>query len=125
MVSLETLLPGVDVPVLCQIVLTVGLWPGVAVPLSAVWDPLFTSSLVEELKVTGADVVGRSLAVCGVWSGPDVAATSAVVNLGVPSDREVECLAWDGGGHREIVDDRTIYELTIYELTIYELTFDV
>ena len=61
----------------------------------------------------------------GVWSGPDAAGTSAVVNLGAPSDRAVECLAWDGGGHREIVDDRTIYELTIYELTIYELTFDI
>ena len=35
-VSSETLLPGVDVPGLCQIVLTVGLWPEVAVPLPAV-----------------------------------------------------------------------------------------
>ena len=33
--------------------LTVGLWPGVAVPLPAVWDPLFALSLVEKLKVTG------------------------------------------------------------------------
>ena len=56
----------------CRIVFTVGLFPGVAVPLPAVWDPLFAPSLVEELKVTGADVVGRSLAVRGVWSGPDV-----------------------------------------------------
>ena len=101
---------------MCQIVLTVGLWPGVAVPLPAVWDPLFASSLVEELKVTDADVIGRSLAVRGVWSGPDVAGTSAVVNLGAPLDRAVECLAWDGDGHREIADDRTIYELTTYEM---------
>ena len=57
----------------------------------------------------------------GVWSEPDVAGTSAVVDLGAASDCAVECLAWDGGGHREIVDGRTIYELTIYELTIYEL----
>ena len=127
-VSSETLLPGVDVPGLCQIVLTVGLWPGVAVPLPAVWDPLFASSLVKELKVTGADVVGKSRAVCGVWSGPDVAETSAVVDLGAASDRAVECLAWDGGGHREIVDDRTIYKLTIYKLLIivvYMLCVDV
>ena len=26
------------------------------------------------------------------------------------------CLAWDGGCHREMVDNWTIYELTIYEL---------
>ena len=36
-------------------------------------------SPVEELKGTGADVVRTSLAVRGVWSGPDVAGTSAVV----------------------------------------------
>ena len=63
----------------------------------------------------------------GVWSGPDVAGTSAVVarvgmeallmNIGAPSDRAVEYPAWDGGCHREMVDDWTIYELTIY----YEL----
>ena len=48
--SLDTLLPYEDAPGLCQIVLTVGLLPGVAVPLPAVWDPLFALSLVEELK---------------------------------------------------------------------------
>ena len=89
----ETLLPGVDVPGLYQIVLTIGLWPEVAVPLPAVWDPLFASSLVETLKMTGADVVGRSHAVRGGWSGPDVAGTSAVVDLGAASDRAGECLA--------------------------------
>ena len=77
--SLETLLLDVDVPRLCQIVLTVGLLPGVAVPLPAVWDPLFALSPVEELKGTGAEVVGRSLVVHGGWSGPDVAGISAVV----------------------------------------------
>ena len=56
----------------------------------------------------------------------DVAGISAVVarvgmyavllNIGAPSDRAVGCLAWDGGCHREMVDDWTIYELTIYEL---------
>ena len=127
-VSSETLLPGVDVPGLCRIVLTVGLWPGVAVPLPAVWDPLFASSLVEKLKVTGADVVGRSRAVRVGRSGPDVAGTSAVVDLGAALVRAVECLAWDGGGRREMVDDRTIYELTIYELlmvVVYIFCVDV
>ena len=116
--SLETLLPGVDVPGLCQIVLTVGLLPGVAVPLPAVWDPLFALSPVEELKGTGAEVVGRSLAVRGGWSDPDVAGTSAVVakvtalNITAPSDRAIGCPAWDVGCHREMVDDWTIYERT-------------
>ena len=81
---------------------------------------------MEELKGTGADIVGRSLAVNGVWSYPDVPGTSAVVarvgmeamNIGVPSDRAVECPVWDGGCHREMVDDWTIYELTIYELVV-------
>ena len=122
--SLETLLPGVNVPGLCQIVLTVGLLPGVAVPLPAVWDPLFALSPVEELKGTGAEVVGRSLAVRDGWSGPDVAGISAVVarvhavllNIGTPSDRAVRWTAWNDGCHREKVDDWTIYELTIYEL---------
>ena len=59
--SLETLLLDVDVPRLCQIVLTVGLLPGVAVPLPAMWDPLFALSPVEELKGTGAEVVGGAL----------------------------------------------------------------
>ena len=113
-VSSETLLPGVDVPGLCQIVLTVGLWPEVAVPLPAVWDPLSASLLMEPLKVTGADVVGRSRAVHGGWSGPDVAGTYAVVDLGAASDRAVECLAQDGGGRHDMVDDRPIYELTSY-----------
>ena len=62
-VSSETLLLGVDVPGLCQIVLTVSLWPEAAVPLPAMWDPLFASLLVEPLKMTGADVVIRSRAV--------------------------------------------------------------
>ena len=51
-----------------------------------------------------------------------------MVDLGAASDRAVECLAWDGGGHREIVDDRTIYELTIYELlmvVVYMFCVDV
>ena len=116
--SSETLLPGVDVPGLCQIVLTVGLWPEVAVPLPAMWDPLFASLLVEPLKMTGADVVGKSRAVRGGWSGPDVARTSAVVNLGAASDRAVECLARDGGGRHDMVDDRPISELTSYALYI-------
>ena len=107
----------VDVPGLCQIVLTVGLWPEVAVPLPAMWDPLFASLLVEPLKMTGADVVGMSRAVRG-WSGPDVAGTSAVVDLGAASDRAVECLALDGGGRHVMMDDRPIYELTSYELYI-------
>ena len=110
-------LPGVDVPGLCQIVSTGGLLPGVAVPLPVVWDPLFALSPVEELKGPGAEVVGRSLAVRSGWSDPDVAGTSAVVaNIGAPSDRAVGCPAWDGGCHREMVDDWTIYELTIHEL---------
>ena len=123
--SLDTLLPDVDVPGLCQIVFPVGLLPGLAVPLPAVWDPLFALSPVEELKKTGAEVVGRSLAVRGGWSGPDVAGISAVVarvgmyamllNIGGPSDRAIGCPAWDGGCHCEMVDDWTIYELTIYE----------
>ena len=50
-VSSETLTPSVDVPGLCQIVLTVGLCPEVAVPLPAVWDPLFAG---------GSDVVTLS-----------------------------------------------------------------
>ena len=79
-------------------------------------DPLFASLLVEPLKMTGADVVGRSRAVRGVWSGPDVAGTSAVVDLGAASDLAVECLARDGGGHHNMVDDRPIYEPTSYEL---------
>ena len=66
--------------------------------------------------MTGADVVGRSCAVRGGWSGPDVAGTSAVVDLGAASDRAIECLAWDGGGRHDMVDDRPIYELTSYEL---------
>ena len=105
-------------PGLCQIVLTVGLWQEVAVPLPAMWDPLFASLLVEPLKMTGADVVGRSRAVCGGWSGPDIAGTSAVVDLGAASDRAVECLARDGGDRHDMVDDRPIYELTSYELYI-------
>ena len=99
-----------------HIVLPVGLWPEVAVPLPAMWDPLFASLLVELLKMTGADVVGRSRAVHGGWSGPDVAGISAVVDLGAASDRAVECLARDGGGRHDMVDDRPIYELTSYEL---------
>ena len=75
-----------------QIVLTVGLWPEVAVPLPAVWDPLFASSPVEMLKMTGADVVGRSRAVRGGWSGPDVTGTSAVVDLGAASVCVPVCL---------------------------------
>ena len=124
--SLDTLLPDVDVPGLCQIVLTVGLLPGVAVPLPVVWDPLFDLSLVEELTKTGAEVVGRRLAVRDGWCGPDVAGISAVVaragmyamllNIGAPSDRAVGCPAWDGGCHHELVDDWTINELTTYEL---------
>ena len=65
MVSSETLTPSVDVPGLCRIVLTVGLCPEVAVPLPAVWDPLFASSPVETLKMTDADVVRRICAVRG------------------------------------------------------------
>ena len=126
--SLDMLLPAVDVPGLCQIVLTVGLLPGVAVPLPAVWDPLFALSPVEELKKTGAELVGRRLAVRNGWSGPAVAGISAVVaravmhavllNIGAPSDRAIGCPAWDGGCHREMVDDWTIYGLTIYELML-------
>ena len=118
--SLDTLLPDVDVPGLCQIVLTVGLLPGVAVPLPALWDPLFAPSPVEELKQTGAEVVGRRLAVRDGCSGPDVAGISAVVaravmyavllNIGALSDCAVGCPAWDSGCHREMVDDWTIYE---------------
>ena len=103
-------------PGLCQIVLTVGLCPEVAVPLPAMWDPLFASLPVETLKMTGADVVIRMRAVRGGWSGQNVAGTSAVVDLGAVSDRAVECLARDGGGRHDMVDDRPIYELTSYEL---------
>ena len=81
--SLETLLLDVDVPGLCQIVLTIGLLSGVVVPLPAVWDLLFALSPVEELKETAAEVVGRSLAARGGWSGPDVAGISAVVARGL------------------------------------------
>ena len=126
--SLDTLLPDVDVPGLCQIVLPIGMLPGVAVPLPAVWDPLFALSPVEKLKKTGAEVVGRRLAGRDGWSGPAVAGISAVVaravmyamllNIGALSDRAVGCPAWDGGCHREMVDDWTIYELTIYELML-------
>ena len=97
--SLDTLIPDVDVPGLCQLVLTVGLLPGVAVPLPAMWDLLFALSSVEELQGTGAEVVGRSLAVRGGWSGPDVAGISAVVarvgmyamllNIDAPSDHAI------------------------------------
>ena len=69
--SLDTLLPDVDVPGLCQIMLTVGLLSGVAVPLPVVLDPLFALSPVEELKKTGAEVI-RKEACCArwlVWSG--------------------------------------------------------
>ena len=52
--------------------------------------------------MTGADVVRRSRAVRGGWSGPDVAGTSALVDLGAASDRAVECLAWDGGGRHDM-----------------------
>ena len=127
--SLNTLLPDVDVPGLCQIVLTVGQLPGVDVPLPAVWEPLFALSPVEELKKTGAaEVVGRRLDMHDGRSGPAVAGISAMVaraamyamllNIGVLSDRAVGCPAWDGGRHREMVDDWTIYELTIYELML-------
>ena len=117
--SLDTLLPDVDVPD------HVDHWSvaGVAVPLPAVWDPLLALSLVEELKKTGAEVVGRRLDVREGWSGPAVAGISAVVaravmyamllNIGAPSDRAFGCPACDGGRHREMVDDWTIYELTI------------
>ena len=81
-----------------------------------VWDPVFASSPVETLKMTGTDVVRRIRAVRGGWSGPDVAGTSAVVDLGAASDRAVECLAWDGGGRHDMVDDWPIYELTNDEL---------
>ena len=80
-VSSETLTPSVDVPGLCRIVLTVGLCLEVAVPLPAVWDPLFASSPLETLKMTDADVVRRIRAVRGGWSRPDVAGTSAVLTL--------------------------------------------
>ena len=56
-----------------------------AVPLPAVWDPLFASSPVEMLKMTHVDVVRRIRAVRGGWSGPDVAGTSAVVDIGAAS----------------------------------------
>ena len=117
-VSSETFTPSVDVPGLCRIVLTVGLCPEVAVPLPAVWDPLFASSPVETLNITNADVVRRIRAVHGGWSGLDVAGT-LVVDLGAASDRAVECLAWDGGGRHEMVDDRPSYELTSYELYMF------
>ena len=69
--SLETLLPGVDVPGRCQIVLTVGLLPGVAVPLPAVWDPLFALSPVEgaEGDWCGCRWEEPCCARCLVWSG--------------------------------------------------------
>ena len=47
----------------------------------------------------------------GGWSRPDVAGTSAVVDLGAASDRAVEYLTWDGGGRHDMVDDRPSYEL--------------
>ena len=132
--SLDTLLPAVDVPGLCQIVLTVGLLPGVAVPLPAVWDPLFALLPVDELKKTGTEVVRRRLAVHDGWSGPAVAGISAVVaravmyavllNLGAPSDRAVGCPAWDGGCHREMVDNWTMYEpmlVVVYMFCVYVL----
>ena len=59
---------------------------------------------------------GRNRAVHGGWSGPDVAGTSAMVDLGSASDRAVECLAQDVGGRHDMVDDRPIYELASYEL---------
>ena len=92
------------------------------------WDPLFALSPVEELKKTGAEIVGSRLAGRDGWSGPAVAGISAVVaravmyavllNIGAPSDRAVRCPVWDGGCHREMVDDWTSYELTIYELML-------
>ena len=75
----------------------------VAVPLPAVWDPLFALSPVEELKKTGKEVVGRRLDVRDGWSGSAVAGISAVVarvvmyavllNIGALSDRAVGCPA--------------------------------
>ena len=56
-------LTSVDVPGLCQIVLTVGLCPEVAVVFPVMWDPLFASSPVETLKMTVPDVVRRICAV--------------------------------------------------------------
>ena len=41
---------------------------------------------------------------------------AVLLNIGAPSDHAVGCPAWDGGCHREMVDDWTIHELTIYEL---------
>ena len=46
---------------------------------------------------------------------------AVLLNIGAPSDRAVGCPAWDGGCHREMVDDWTIYELTIYELMMMVL----
>ena len=115
---METLLPGVDGPGLCPIVLTIGLLPGAAVSLPAVWDPMIALSPVEGLKRACAEVGEKSIAVHGGWSGPDVARTPAVVAIvemdalpmgnGAPSDCAVGCPAWDGGCQREMVDDGTI-----------------
>ena len=74
---------------------------------------------VVELKKTGAEVVGRRLAERDGWFGPDVAGISAVaaragmyvvlLNIGAPSDCAIGCPAWDGGCHREMVEDWIIY----------------
>ena len=111
--SLDVLLLDVAVPGLCQIVLTVGLLPGVAVPLPAVWDPLFALSPVEELKKTGAEAVAGISAVVA-----RAVMYAVLLNIGAPSDRAVGCPAWDGDCHREMVDYWTIYELTIYKLML-------
>ena len=94
--------------------------------MGSVVRPVAGGGAEEELKKTGAEVVGRRLAVRDGWSGPDVAGMSAVVaragmyavllNIGAPSDHAVGCPAWYGGCHHVMVDDWTIYELTIYEL---------
>ena len=39
-----------------------------------------------------------------------------MVDLGAVSDHAVEWLAWDGGGRRDMVDDRPSYELTSCDL---------
>ena len=68
--SQETLLPDVDVPGLCQIVLTVGLLAGVAVLLPTVWGSVFALSPGGGAEGGLCGSRRRSLAVRGGWSGP-------------------------------------------------------
>ena len=63
------LLPDENVPGLCPIGLTMGLWPVAAVPLPAVRDPMIVPSPAEGLERECAEVGEHYCARWLVWSG--------------------------------------------------------